>query len=679
MAIHWQIPFKSLRSGTDYTVNIYDSTHSGNPVVLKGGAQPFTTQEDDNDDMFTPIRTQSGYIRIVDDGKDANGNTWNWKNMLPNTDTDRPVTLTSGGTVLWQGFMQAQNFGGVLYGNPQEREFPIQCALTTLEGTDINYTQKDMQNFAYLLNQIVMSIPETSRPQTIAIQGGAYAQQWLLKLIDWQNFTQNNNDEGVIARFNMYQCLEDFCRFWGWTARTHKQTLYLTCADDSGLTTFLTMNLTQLGTMAGGTTAGTTNATYSEVTLSGDIFASTDNNDYRQRGPNKAMVSADTNRLDVKIIDPLNDKTIKAIDDLGWSNEYVLYNDKTVRYTNDLLSINQPFLIGTARSGYGSFSRGRVAAAADQDRTIIDIIRIKKTFNSTSDDPYVSLETVYEHSFDNGFLMMYGETWRVGDRYTNPYNNFPFGNDSMYMRIGIGPSRTSSSTKWWNGTSWQTGMTTCLVGIGDIENYFDNDKNEFQFWIPQTVGYNHTNILQTDGLKGRLYVDFLGTSDTDIALINGERSFELKDFRIEFKRKNGVTLLELPSNYNITDLDRPDTLEYNASNQNNVRQEWNADCIYATNNSCKFSAGVIVNTDGTYCATVSYGANSTARPEQHLANRVTTYWASAKRKIETELRSNVIGDISPQHKVTLDYTTSHPVSICREWRDDVTKLTLIQL
>jgi hypothetical protein len=77
MAIHWQVKFKSLRAGTDYTVNIYDAAYSGNPIPLKGGAEPFITQEDDDEDMFLPIRTQSGYIRIVDDGKDANGNSFN--------------------------------------------------------------------------------------------------------------------------------------------------------------------------------------------------------------------------------------------------------------------------------------------------------------------------------------------------------------------------------------------------------------------------------------------------------------------------------------------------------------------------------------------------------------------------------------------------------------------------
>ena len=78
MAIHWQIPFRSLRTNTLYTVNIYDASYSGDPVILKGGEKPFTTQEDDNEDQFAPVRTQSGYIRIVYDGKDAAGNAFNW-------------------------------------------------------------------------------------------------------------------------------------------------------------------------------------------------------------------------------------------------------------------------------------------------------------------------------------------------------------------------------------------------------------------------------------------------------------------------------------------------------------------------------------------------------------------------------------------------------------------------
>ena len=118
MAKNYTISFKSLRTGTDYTVSIGGGT--GAAVPLTPGAQPFTTQEDDNEDNFTPVRTQSGYLRIVDNGLDANGNSFDWHDLIPETDTSRPVTLShvSGpsSVIDWEGFMQAQDFGSVLYG-----------------------------------------------------------------------------------------------------------------------------------------------------------------------------------------------------------------------------------------------------------------------------------------------------------------------------------------------------------------------------------------------------------------------------------------------------------------------------------------------------------------------------------------------------------------------------------
>ena len=79
MAIHWQVKFRSLRAQTLYTVNVYDNSYTGSPVQLTGAAQPFETSEDNDDDFFAPIRTQSGYLRIVDTGVDNDGNTFNWR------------------------------------------------------------------------------------------------------------------------------------------------------------------------------------------------------------------------------------------------------------------------------------------------------------------------------------------------------------------------------------------------------------------------------------------------------------------------------------------------------------------------------------------------------------------------------------------------------------------------
>lgn len=682
MAKNYTITFKSLRAGTTYVVNIGGGT--GTPVPLMGGSQPFTTQESDDEDMFTPIRTQSGYLRIIDNGKDANGNAFDWKDLIPATDTSRPVTLTATAageataTVVWQGFMQAQDFGSVLYGNPQEREFPIQCVLTVTQGTDINYQQTGIQNFAYLLKQIVDAIPSAQRPTDFYIQGGSDAQSWLLKKIDWQNYVSEDADGNLAARFNCYDCLEDMCAFWGWTARTKGTAMYLTCADDSAESNWLHLTYANLTTMASGTTAGITSDTFTttdlDTTNSGDIFASTGNDEYVQRGHNKAVVEADTNRGDDDVFNVFDDKTVEAMEDLGWHSGVT----HDIAYTDDLLTVQRNFWNISCRSGYGSLNIGRTGTG-DQAK-YINVIRIKKT-GSNSVTPFVQMETVYEHNFSDGFLMFFGTTYRYANLYENPFQNFSIGRNFMFCRIGIG--RTRETAMWWNNTAWQSSQIHCRVGIGNQQNFIDK-KDEFTFWYPKPTesapnAWWAENILPVTACTGKLFIDFLGTDDPDLPAIDGEKSFELCDLKITFQRNAGVKKEQYPSEqWKITDKDRPTSFSYISNNQNSVRNEWNADCIYATENACKFCYGEIFDPSGALITSVPY-AGGPERPEQHLADRVTTYWRTSKRRIATELRANVVPDITPRHKVLLDGTTAYPISISRQWRDDVLQLTVLEL
>jgi hypothetical protein len=185
--------------------------------------------------------------------------------------------------------------------------------------------------------------------------------------------------------------------------------------------------------------------------------------------------------------------------------------------------------------------------------------------------------------------------------------------------------------------------------------------------------------LPVSGLQGKLFIDLLGTSDTRVSEIDGERCFDIRDLKIEFTRNPGVVKHSSGSDMIYAeDIDRPTTFEYKANNQNNVRMDWNADCVYATENNFKFSYGELINPNGTFCESVPYNGTN-ERPEQHLANRVTTYWASAKRKLEVELRTDAITDPSPQNRMSIDSTTGYPIAVGREWRDDVTKLTILEL
>ena len=674
---NYSITFKSLRAGTVYTLNIGGGT--GAAIPLKGGAQPFTTQEDDSDDMFTPIRTQTGYIRIEDDGKDANGAAWKWKDLLPATDTSRPVTLTgvdaqgnSLGT-LWQGFMQAQNFGGVLYGNPQEREFPVQCILSVTEGTDINYQQTEIKNFAYLLQQIINSVPSAQRPTSINVQGGSSAQDWLLKCIDWQNFSTVDDDDNQSARLNMYQCLEDMCRFWGWTARTCGSVFYLTCADDPNLSDWLVMTPTELNTMAGGVTAGTISSAPSAIEPSGDIFASVNQDDFICRGYNKSMVTVDTNPADEYIIDPFDYKLEKEMKDHTWNEGYFTsFDGKYLHYSPDVLIVDRFYLDADAVEDYASFnvvSTGITPSSATND--IGNCISIKKTYTGSA---FVTLYSIYEHCFHDGFFRISGDVYRNGERYNTTEDRWYAGNAEMWMRLGIG--KTRATAKWWDGHQWVDNVTAFRATIGN------RDAEIFtRYYTSYPTQATETNIIAANNLSGRVFVELLGTDDSRVSNIGNEKRFDIKDFKISFTKNNTVAKTQYPNSgwWDITNLDRPKRYVYKATNHNPVRNEYDVDAVYGSEDRMVPGYSILINpANNTYLTTLGYNGTQ-KHPEQHLADRVTTYWATSKRKLATELLTNIVGTITPQDSVELDSTTGHPISISHDWRDDITQLTILAL
>ena len=674
--IFWKIPFVSLRSGTLYTVNIYkDGTlPSGYPLTLKGGASPFSTQEDDSDDIFTPIRTQSGYLRIVDDGLAENSAAtpqsvaFNWKDMLPATDTDRPVTLThqeSGQTVVdWQGFMQAQNFGSTLYGNPQERELPIQCLLSSLSASYMDGSNRALRNFAYIIKQAFGNVlSDAISINGYYFQGGETAQTFLLKLVDWQNFIDEDGDS-VHTKYDNLQALTDVCAFWGWSCRVCGNSVYFCCSDDNTLMpTVLELTQAQLNTMAGGTSDGSTSGPFlSSLSLNGDVFASMDNDELNIRGYNKATVHADCNASDGVVMEAFPSSVEDTMSNNGTYNE----NYGSAQHTNmygvfstDITEFETLLLKGTCESGNASFNKMLIKESIQDSGSQYNVVRIRKTFVSASQTAFASFETMFHHSFydtssaNGGFtyggISIKGDVYRKGLRYED-YGNNGVGNHHIYIRVGIGVDRANAL--WYNGTTWSSNLSAISVLIGG------QTPSKQLLWI----NTNH------DNLQGKLFVDFLGSSD--IPIINNERRFEIVNFSVSFQRATYSHLIDQRV--------RSDSKSYSANNTNIVRDEWDADCIYASDNELKWGWGVVMNPDGKWMTTLTYGTQA-KHPEQHMADRVAAYSSTSKRKITSELRSEQIGTVTPRNSATLDGTTGHVIAISHEWRDDVTQLTILEL
>ena len=678
MAIHWQVKFRSLRANTLYTVNIYDSSYSGTPVQLIGAAQPFETQEDDSDDMFMPVRTQSGYLRIVDTGYAADGVTpFNFRDLIPTTDTDRPVTLTDDyGEVVWQGFMQAQNFGSQLFETPQEREFPLQCSLTVTSCQDINYQQTDIQNFAYLLLKVMDGIPSVCRPTKFAVQGGQDAQDWLLKKIDWQNFNTLKSNDSMEARYNLYQILEEMCRFWGWTARTEGQWLYLTCIDDPYEQQFVIFSYSDLQNQASGTSSFESYAYLVNAGFGSDIYASVNNDDYQMRGPSKAIVSADINEANEDVINPFDNILEKEMLTPAWNEGTTVHYDNTVHYTKDVYNAYRSYWFGTCAALYAAFNvaykfRG-VDAGGGYDE-IGNVIRIKKTYDGTS---AVFLQTVFEHDFSSGFFRIQGTVYRDGDKYNSRTGGFFAGNATMKMRFGVG--RTYNTALWWDGEKWVSTRTDFMATIGN------RDEEIFSLYWPNMPSgdWSHTNILSTpSAMQGYLFIELLGSNDQLVTDLGGEKTFDIKDFKILFTKNNNVTITQFPNDdwRKVEKIDIDSDHEYTAKTSNNIQDDYSVDCIFASEGIMPPGYGVILNMDGSYFTGYNYTGSSLERPEQHLANRIINYWQTAKRKLVCDLRTGSVMKQTPRVYGTIDGTSVYPVSISHAWRDDVIKVVFMEI
>lgn len=705
MANNYSIQFKSLRAGTIYTLNIYGGT--GAAIPLKGGAQPFVTQEDDSEDMFTPVRTQSGYLRMVDNGVGADNHVlvdgW-WKTLVPATDTSRPVTLTgvdnNGNSlgVLWQGFLQAQTFSGELYGNPQEREFPVQCALAALGGIDIPFN-KGLKNFAYILKHICDTIDVKSggtltndtittngriHISDVKVQGGSDAQVWLGTKIDWQNFAQEDADGILRAKYSLLDVLEDMCRFWGWTARTQGTTLYLTCQDDTQENaTFLTMTRAQLDTLANGETAGVVVNTPSTVALGGDIFASTDQTETKLQGPHRAVVSADCNERDT-VVQFAPQEIRDWMDAAGsYTWEQQPGEDMVGYFTTPIRKESRSSgMMDIDCNGTSGFCRRQIFESSESENAAIcDMMCIIS--QSSIANPAITLKTRHPMAFGGGSLKISGTCWQGSKSLTHPQNPY-----ALVLELGIG--MTVETAKWWYMTK------TILMGVSStIDSGWSTYVNKDSFFAPLTGNNIQSTGLYKIGVDGRkpitfsaipvvantygyIFMNILGAWD----IIAGDpiEDLEISNLKIEFSREG----YDIPTSLNVArpremKVDRVTSKEYSASNSNESNEEWNADCIFASDNNMEYGYGLLLNYVGNIISEVRYGS-SFQHPEQHLANRVATYWDSDKMRLDTELWNiGAVAGVSPDKTVSLAGVTGVPVAISHDWRDDLMQMVLIEL
>lgn len=243
---HWQCCFQSL-NGTQYAVNICEQDYDGDIIQLTGAAEPFTTQEDESEDIFTPIRSQSGYLRVIDpDGTLL-------ADLIPQNNTERLVQLFHGtytgvwpdGTFThaadaldWQGFLQAQAYTQPWDGNANELELPVKSLLGALEDVTIaeEYAPTEKNVAALILaafSQFGLRTTVDLRYIHVISDATDPVNTLLLPILQWSVFfseeTINNEGDSYnqLVGMSYSEALSAVMSLYGWQMRENGSDVYL--------------------------------------------------------------------------------------------------------------------------------------------------------------------------------------------------------------------------------------------------------------------------------------------------------------------------------------------------------------------------------------------------------------------------------------------------------------------
>lgn len=696
-----QLQFKSLRSGTLYTLTI--GTASG---TLTGAAEPFTTQEADDADMFLPIRTQSGYIHTVGINDRAT-----WLSLIPNGVTSKLVKLTHGNNIIdWQGFLTPGVFFNEWPGiGAQEHEFPVQCPLSVLDGIDMDVQDPTPNHigvvtFGQLLAYIFGKL--TAAGITINhyyVQGTAAVTSARLALkVIWANFLTNDNSGTITARYTCYQVLEEVCKFFGYTCRMIGDAVYFTQPTGN------TLGFTDYTSLTG-------TGTYSErgtFAINDNMFASNNMQEQVVPGVGKVTVSSDINKLDNLIeipYDELFDRyntvdsdyaiIIRALDQ-GDEKVYALIknpdaNGGTLSYQNESVSMS----IHAAKFDGDALTKNKYSRFLAYDTSDVgdpgtqEIPSSKKSFNWTKcvelfrgteyagNDATTMFTITSKQSFVVGGGILY-VAWNMRETDAGQYQHMASDRPATLtaqMRIGDkywAGTWDVANRQWTANSAWTTTPSTFTMYL-DADGpkttrklATDPQYDGCGFPVEATMrGIIEFSIIDIQWWEGRYWEPGGWRRDGNNGFV------PMLDFKVGFVRG---TIEDTKHNGN----------EYTKQG-GSFRGNLGVDLIFASDVAYGPSgylrhmpAGlgyILNNSTEKPQATIKSMSGGDVTPEEYLAELIANYGQNTHRVVDVDLLTNLVGNVTPLNVAAGIEAGTFPLAVSHNWRDDVTHITLITL
>lgn len=647
--VHWKVSFRT-RSEKLGVLNLYEENYTGAVVELTPAAVPFETQEDSADTWFVPIRKQTGYIRVLDEG--------NTDGIMPVAMKDRYVEYTEDGTLKWCGYVVPDVFSSDWDVTPNEVEFPVIGGIGVLEGEYLNEDDGlGVVSLAELMYQCLtatgINYNKIYLPKEVLRYNGSgdYLFPLSLEVSRFNFFRDNdtlNSDDSDWTRYNgatCYDVLSEIMKLWGWTMRERGKDLWVTSTVNSESFSIAVNDLAAVS--YGGAEIIDETVSVNQYEISSLELAGSDHKRDVLQGRKKVIVKAAVNPVGSVI------PTIEK-DRMDFVSSFMI--DLTSHYEMRKLYVPErgytdvslrSYAIVKPDAVYDSWTQVDQSMAAvslyvgayylEQELVTVEDYAKKKNWNFTEtikinlqdwggnypsyeearNLPVLIMKSRNVANYTSGAFVISAQT-RSRDYEEIGWESDGNGKGTMEVKFRIG-------NKYWNGTTWVSSPTWFVVEMGNEEDPNSSTGNG--------------KIISTKTLD----MPYNG-ADGYVMPIDQSLSGEV-ELTIHSVRNDGGYAVLLLDNLKVDyfgedqDQKKSDNSENRYAKQTGLsyNSEEEISLQMATNNNNKAGYGIL-SLDGANVETMYFaGTDQTARPEMNLVSKGVQLYGRNTEKLTLQL------------------------------------------
>ena len=628
MEMRYRIPFRDCKN-TSYEVCIYRNGYTGEVKELDGAPSCFVVSGTDEDFIYTPIRTSTATISVLD--SDLLLDLYSINNQYA------PVKLYKEGVLEWTGYIKPEQFTQPYVPNIESISVECVSALATLE--HIEYKTQNKSGYITMMELI---------RYIISYANGGYRGVYLPWVYGSSSEMIGNVFDEIIlceenftsSEMNLLEVLEAVCKLLNWTVYDIKGHLYFVDADWKGAYRVYDEALTNYTTANG-----------NEVFVQGVGFNGSGSNTLDiVHGYNKASVKSINNVFDEVIQEEPFD-ILEVVQ--TWEYEEGNFEDarRAVRrfkkpmlwemfyYDQQLnpitfehakqMDMNSEVVgcVELTENGYRVTESNGEWVPKETDFEWEDFLKVRyDVFHSLfgKNDRYKAFTVKGVNSVwkDGAFGLDMSLRYTTGSEMVETAGTLI--NTDLYFMLRIGD-------KYWNGTSWVDEYSKFRVGYNvNTGRGFQNIPSNKNANMPYKGLRGHVIELPNDiVLKGDLEFTMFINCPATIDLAGNEMSgYFIKDFTLNYVKKDGVN----------DEGENGDRVYENIVNETYMSEaeEIEFEIGSYNNDGATYSKALLGNgflTNNLYCKVVE----EMVRPEELLIRRIVNRYGVTKIKLTEAL------------------------------------------